>query len=379
MSTEALHRGGRGCLPRGAAGTIVLIVLVEFALAAHASRLARVNLAQYQFARHAAHAASASEVLCFGDSQIKMGLAPRVIEAVSGQRAFNLALAGSVPPASYLLLRRVLDLGARPRALVIGYHPDNLKLDPGGDVANLSELFGARDGLEFAFFERSAALAGQLAAHRLLPSYHHRNQIRAEVLARCDGKPTLEARLLAGFRRNWGRNQGAQMLPRNGEAVTAVRFWDEPDLTTKWWCNRVNAYYLQKFLGLAERRGIPVFWLVPPMHPRIAAERERLGHEERLSRFLDQGRARHPRLVVLDSRASGYPARFFVDSSHLDRRGATALSLAVADALGPEPARVADGPRWLDLPAARERSIAVMLEDLDESTLALKAKPEVAR
>jgi len=68
----------------------------------------------------------AHDVLCFGDSQMKFGIAPHVVAARTGRPAYNLAIVGGQPPASYFLLRRALEAGARPSAVLFdlqGKHP----------------------------------------------------------------------------------------------------------------------------------------------------------------------------------------------------------------------------------------------------------------
>ena len=59
------------------------------------------------------------EVLCFGDSLVKYGVVPRVLEARLGRRAYNLAVANGQAPTAYFLLRRALEAGARPAAVLI--------------------------------------------------------------------------------------------------------------------------------------------------------------------------------------------------------------------------------------------------------------------
>ena len=348
MGMRTDSSGRRSLWPWGLAGMLGLIVLVEAFLTAGAGRFVTLSQAQHQFARGACREAAGSAVLCFGDSQIKEGLAPRVIESASGSRTYNLAIAGGLPPGAFLLLRHALDAGARPSAVVLGFHPDNLKIHPGCDLFNLSELMRVRDGLEFAWTERDPTIFARLAANWLLPSYHYRLRIRAEARSLLGGTPTFEARMLAGFRRNWDRNRGAMILPINGASTTAGRFWDEPDLTRKWWCQPANAVYLRKFFDLAGRRGIPVYWLMSPMHPRIATEQARIGLDDDFTRFLERRQRRDSNLVVLDGRHSGFAAPLFVDTSHLDRRGGDGLEPCGRGRLAPGP-----DERALDRPPRR--------------------------
>ena len=73
--------------------------------------------------RAASRRAPDAEILCFGDSMIKFGMAPRVLEDRLGRRAFNLALYAGSPTASYFLLRRPLESGAKPAAVLVDFQP----------------------------------------------------------------------------------------------------------------------------------------------------------------------------------------------------------------------------------------------------------------
>src|SRR3954447_9395190 len=95
------RRGGgmgsmdRGRVPWGFLGMLGLMALVELALARHG--LAPSNWRAS--GRAASGKAVGCEVLCFGDSQVKLGLLPRVIEQRLGRPAYNLAIVGGQAPA----------------------------------------------------------------------------------------------------------------------------------------------------------------------------------------------------------------------------------------------------------------------------------------
>ena len=67
-----------------------------------------------------------AEVLAFGDSMVEFGVLPGVIAERSGLRAINLAVHDGSPAVSYFLLRRALEAGARPRAIVVDFMPHQL-------------------------------------------------------------------------------------------------------------------------------------------------------------------------------------------------------------------------------------------------------------
>jgi hypothetical protein len=130
------------------------------------------------------------------------------------------------------------------------------------------------------------------------------------------------------------------------------RFSDVTDPASparRWRCDPVNAAYVHAFLDLADRRGLPVFWVIPPLSPALQAKRFRNGAEDAYDRFAAGVRARHPGLTVIDARRMGLDKGSFVDTSHLSWRGAERLSAAVAEVLAERVARRRPGPGWVDL------------------------------
>src|SRR5437764_5954746 len=74
--------------------------------------------------KEAATKAKGADVLVLGDSMLKFGLAPKVLESRLGRPVYSLALLDGKPAASYFLLRRALDSGARPRVVLVDYQPE---------------------------------------------------------------------------------------------------------------------------------------------------------------------------------------------------------------------------------------------------------------
>lgn len=136
---------------------------------------------------------------------------------------------------------------------------------------------------------------------------------------------------------------------------------------SSWHCDPVNLKYLKRFLRLAERHRIAVYWLLPPISPAIQAERERRGLDDLERQFVRAIQAEYPGVIVLDGRHSGYGPGVLWDAIHLDREGASALSAAVA-------ALVAEGPKagpWRALPTFRGPAPDRGLEDINQSMAVL--------
>src|SRR4051794_12362625 len=113
-------------LPVGALGMFALVLAAEGFIGRREGRAFTTQVvAQWQLAGRAARReATRGELLCFGDSLVVFDVAPRVLEARTGRRAYNLAAMGSQSSTSYLLLRRALEAGARPSAVVVDFMPN---------------------------------------------------------------------------------------------------------------------------------------------------------------------------------------------------------------------------------------------------------------
>ena len=373
----ARARRGRGALPWGALGMAALIVLVEGAIQRHHVDLSTVMTLNWRLDRHApARHARGAEVLCFGDSMVKFGVQPRVLGAALGRSVRNFALYCGPPQTSYFQLRRAFDAGARPAAVLVDFQPEILVCEPLKVTSKaFAEILDFRELLDLCWTARDADRLAEFGVARLLASSRQRFEIRAAVLAAATGQPTPLGRdRLDGARRNWQLNRGGEALPKNpnyrGDVPDTdaypVMFW------TPWRPNPLNVAYLERFLDLASRRGVPVFWLLQPNVNEVDVRRERVGYNAQYEQFVRQYLDRYANLHVVDGRRVNYPASFFNDPVHLDRDGGTAYSLGIADVLRPFLAGTA-APRWQPLPDRRDGAAGVPLEDTLQSVLAVRA------
>src|SRR5439155_1142850 len=109
----------RGRIPWGMLGMLAGVMMIELLVTQHdLAYTPSMSLDWKMSGRRAEREAPKSEILCFGDSLIKLGVAPRIVEAGTGRRCYNLGVMFGVAPSEYFLLRRVLQSGARPSALV---------------------------------------------------------------------------------------------------------------------------------------------------------------------------------------------------------------------------------------------------------------------
>ena len=313
-----------------------------------------------------------SNMLCFGDSLVKFGVAPRVIEDRSGRTAWNLAMTGGRPANAYFLLRRALEAGARPAAVVVD--ADLLPSDPFEVPYLWPEMATPGEMIELAWVGRNPEFLFQCGLAYALPSYRGRHEIRTTITAAFRGESTRFRSISNLTNRNWKANRGAAILPATRRldpaTVRDLDAWPEDRARPgQWSAHPVNEVYLDKFLDLADARGIPVFWLLPPHYRMIERYFDQPNWHGLRRAFIEARIGRHPNLVVVDGTHAGYGESVVMDVSHLNRDGAVAYSLALGGILADRLAQADPAaPRWIDLPAFREPPADAPVEDLAQTS-----------
>jgi hypothetical protein len=364
----------RRAVPWGLLGMLGLVVAIEAAVARDVLDFSDpVSLSWRLAARSARVDAPGRSVLCVGDSLIKHALIPKVIAARSGHEAVNLAVARGPAPATFFLLRRALEAGARPAAVVVDFKPSVLIGGPRFNLRYWQDILTLREGLELARSARSGTFFFETAVGWLLPTFRSRLEIRSNLLAALRGEIDPLHGINRTCWRNWTLNDGANVAAKNPAFTGAVGADDHKKLLTHvFHCHRVNEEYIRRLLAMAAGRDIPVYWLLPPLAPQLQARRDETGADAGYVRFVRSLQDRYPNVTVLDGRHAGYDHTVFVDATHLDGQGAYTLSRDVADVLRRDSAGVAaKRPRWVDLPAYRPCPVEVALEDVEQSRRAL--------
>ncbi len=376
MGVDVPRGPRRGRWPGGFLGMLLMVALIERSIAGRALDFTRPEYWDWRTAAHAAKkVAPGCEVLCFGTSMMQQSLLPGVLKDHCGRRARNLAVCAGQAPGSYFLLRRALEAGATPAAVLVEFHPQYLAEDHWNAVRFWPDLLDARDSLDLAWSTRDAEFFATTAIARQIPSVKDRLQVRDCILAAAQGRTASTASATLIYNRNRSRNEGALVMPRNpgyrGEIAPGFR---TAFLPKSWRCHPTNAAYVRRFLDLAAAHDVPVYWIIPPLSPRLQAARERQGLDDAYTRFARSFQAGRPNLVVLDARHSAYVPEVFTDAAHLDRQGACTLSADVGDLLRVDAGKGEPEPsRWIGLPRYRERKPIVPTEDLAESRLAVEA------
>lgn len=367
--------------PAGLIGAVALIVLLDGIIARipigveHRSRL---NWSWDSALRSAADRGGRAEILCFGDSLVKLGILPRLLEARLGRSSYNLAVLGGPPPTSHCLLRRVLDEGHSPRALIVNFSPLLLGMDPGVNLEWWAGLIGGRERIESALRSGEPGFALSLMLHGAVHSLAIRDDCRAAaglgpiVPARRDNLATGDE--MRALLRNWAINRGAQPAPRSFVPIRGSLSQPYEGNRWKWRPYPVHAYFVDRFLAAAQERRIPVYWIIPPAEAGWLERNEGVGTVPAYREYVGGLLGRFSVLTVLDLQRAGWGRDLFRDPIHLNRDGAVRLTLAVADALARDEADGKIAGRWITMEgggAVPPRSFQEGLEDLDQSRLAV--------
>jgi Protein of unknown function (DUF1574) len=317
------------------------------------------------------------DFLFFGDSLVKFGLMPSVIQQRTGKTAYNFALHTGQASSSYFMLRRTLRAGARPSAVVLDLTPHMLKPSPRVNKYLWAELVTTEECLDLSRAMHDADFFARTMLQKVFPSFKERLEIRANLSAALQGWSTSRRFEIPSFRRNWRLNDGAQLMGGIGPLRFDAEGWARFHYPG-WDAHPINVEYLERFLALAAERGIPVYWLLPPIHPDVQTWTDASGFDLDYSNFVRATQARFPGTIVVDFRHSGFTADLFIDGAHVNRHGASRLSAALAEILR-RPADAITSSRWVTLDIAHVPEFDGPLEDVNESTVVLKAESDAAR
>jgi hypothetical protein len=190
---------------------LALVLAVEAGIVARRPDLVSPWAEGWRVSAQAAETkAPGSDVLCFGDSLIKYGVLPKVIEARTGLRAYNLATSGGTIPSAFFLLRRALDAGALPRAVVVDFATLMDKYESRPKLLNYPDLATVRDCIDLAWASRDPDFLGSSVVSKVLPSYHYRFEVRSRILASLGGRSASERASVVSHGTVWSRELGAQ-------------------------------------------------------------------------------------------------------------------------------------------------------------------------
>ncbi|SIO67466.1 hypothetical protein SAMN05444166_8369 [Singulisphaera sp. GP187] len=204
-------------LPWGFLGMVALVLVFESFAAKHEKDLfLKIDAWTWnQTGRRAERPGPSPRVVCLGDSLVQVGVASPVVEKLTGLSTCNLAISGGQAASTYYLLRRVLDTGGRPDALVLDFFPRHLQssplagLDPWTSLARFDEL------IDLAWAGWDAEFLGRVAIAKIVPTVRSRPEVRSHVLAALNGEDRGDHHHVPpSLRRNLEINRGGSSVPR---------------------------------------------------------------------------------------------------------------------------------------------------------------------
>ena len=339
--------------PWGMLWAIAILILVERAVFHHRLDLASRNTIGITHTHQAIYGESRdSSVLAMGDSLVKAGVSPTVIEKRLGRKTFNLAIHGAIAPMTYYMLEQALSRAPQPSAIIVDFKPSQLTIHPSLVLPGFSSEMNFGQCVDFARTMKSSSFFAQLLTHKYIPSLKERWGIREYVSSALAGKAIDKRSTNLSALIRWSADRGADSLPVVPWIESIETTWDEgtyvPDTPLPF--DFLNLVYLKRFLELSERNKIPVFWVAPPLHPRIQAKRDARGLDATFTSLLRSSVERFEGLTVIDARRSFYPVRKFVDGAHLDHEGAAIFSDSVAEVMKERLRGPSDRDRWVNLP-----------------------------
>jgi hypothetical protein len=259
----------------------------------------------------------------------------------------------------------VLDCGGKPKVIIIDAAEGVLDAGPRSTkrIYPWADLLTFREAADLAFTSRDADFFVRTSLGAALQTVNARPEIRSNIVTALQGLPSGLRLLSARFLDNWAQNQGASV---NAKAEYEVGPYPPTgEIPGKWAPDAVNVRYLVRLFELAKRNDVVVFWLLPPYHPFTQAHSRFRGEERRFAVFVQEMHVRHPEVMVVDGRYSGYDGSRFVDEAHLDAEGGTSLTFTLAELIDSYFADPAHFPKWCKLPDFKVRNPGSLLHEGD--------------
>jgi hypothetical protein len=323
-------------LPLGFLGMVVLVVVMERQLRRNDIRYIENGPVcwKYSFERSRSEVATA-EILCLGSSLTKFAVHPELIARKTGHSAYNFGLYGGRAASSYYLLAQLLNRGARPRAIVLDFFDGPLptvacfdsRTDLHRGIRFWEELLTYSECVDLSLEARDPAFLAEAILGITVPSIRGRSDIRFEILNAVKEIPGESRTTVYSLLRNWNVNRGSQVMPvarKNPSPEPAAPATEV--MADRWENHRLMEIYTQRLLKLTRERGIPVYWIMPPLSADVIAAEELSGFAPRVRQFADRMVREHSHLILVDARSSGYDRSLFHDATHLNEAGMRSFS-----------------------------------------------------
>lgn len=287
------------------------VLIIEATLAVWGPESTLVNEYRQVLAR--ARSEPAPDLLVMGDSVARGSILTGVLREQLGKDTSirNDAMQGTGPEIAYFTLKRMVSAGQVPGAILYAPSPHTfvstrMHIAAGGFCtwAEMVEL--VRDGRD-----RMDILGNTLL--RFSYTLRYREQIaellrgHREVCALFSQPELDEDKRMVGYERDRIQREQVDHSQQAVKALFRMPFSVAP----------INRLYLDRFLALARRHGIQVYWATPPCPQRGYDSREQFGFNTDYYRFLDK-LAMRPQVTVLLREFPIYPDADFSDQTHFD-------------------------------------------------------------
>ena len=286
-------------IPWGAAGMVALLVVVEAFVGRHWIDLTDPVSLSWRYSAVAAETGVRDcEVLCLGDSLVKHGLVPSVIERTSGTESREpFRRAGLDAPDLFACCAGRSIRGARPKALIINAKPAVLLGGPEFNARAWQEVLHParcrRTAADHAGTRRSSRPRSSAGCFHRCDAGWRSNPPVLAAIARRDRPHSLDqSRPLAELvRQRRGECRSVRCLPT---AARSTREVERQLYTDLFYVDPANAEAIERILKLAADRRIPLFWVLFPLSPKLQSLRDESGAEMLHDRFLKSIVARYP-------------------------------------------------------------------------------------
>jgi len=250
-----------------------------------------------------------------GDSVAKSGIVEtQLSDCLDHKLVFNAAISGTGPDFPYFTLKRELDAGVAPKAIVYAPSPHTfasrrVALLVGGYCTwpEVGDVFATRA-------ESTETLYGVLCKL----SYTLRNREKIGGLFKASVADEVQEEY-------GGKIKNAPHCPLTVAQVL-------PQLRKPFSVLKFNGLMLDKFLQLAGDNHIPVYWTTMPVPPAVHESREPYAFDENYQAFLADMHDRYGVTVVLKD-FPVYDNQSFRDSLHMNHQAAERFSQFLGDKL----------------------------------------------
>jgi hypothetical protein len=318
--------------PAGLVAALVLGFLVERGIDRRGHDFLSSLQWDWQGARESASRSQDAQIICLGDSLLKEGVLPAIIEARLGTKAMSLAVNAGHPSAHRALFETATGRGARPSIVVVESEPWLMSSGFRYNHANWPVLLDLAKATRLATSMRDASFLAWWAAAQI-PSVRSREEVRRLTLSTLRDEPPMQRFGNAALVRNWRANQGAQVFDEwskfDGRLTPDHHQWFPIEIRL----DDASRADLDPMMDELSSEGRRVYWLLPPISRAAKERRSAEGFTARQDLLVAALMSRHPSIVVLDSRRLELGDDCFHDPFHLNLRGATELSNRLATAL----------------------------------------------